>query len=305
MLTIILFTQNQGETLSQILSDLDKIDNKIPIKIWIVNWGKPEKPIKKILSANKNKELKFFKCNLKSFGKRYIKYLEKVKTKYVLHVGDDDRINYKNFSVLEKIITKNYSGITISNSTFIDRVNFKRNHTHKITNFEIEKHIHLTGFISSQIINVQILQNALFFKKKFRITMYPQLFLIFFLIIKKGNWKMLQIDLIKNRIKNLRYLDKDYLLIRLNNEYQGYLIPLQKYISKSSNIYRLCYEKIFFKNILSWINLNIKFNGKRKTYKLVLNNNRLKPFSLNVIFINFLIIIIPNKFLNLIKNIIK
>ena len=100
MLTIILFTQNQGETLSQILSDLDKIDNKIPIKIWIVNWGKPEKPIKKILSANKNKELKFFKCNLKSFGKRYIKYLEKVKTKYVLHVGDDDRINYKNFSHL-------------------------------------------------------------------------------------------------------------------------------------------------------------------------------------------------------------
>ena len=305
MLTIIIFTENEGKSLDKILNDLNKIDNKIFINIWVVNWGKTKYYKKNKIKITKNKKVKLHKCKLKNFGERYIKYLSKVKTKYVWNIGDDDRINYKNFSILENVITKNYSGMTMSNSTFTNKVNFKKNNNYKIKNFEIEKYIHLTGFITSQIINVEILKEKLILNKNFKITMYPHLYFIFYLIFKRGNWKWLQLDLVKIRINNFRYINKKYSLNRLNNEYQGYLIPLRKFISKNSNTYRLCYEKLFFKNIISWINLNIKINGKKKTYEIISSNDYLKIFSKKIAIVNFLIFILPNKLLNLIKRFTK
>ena len=305
MLTIVIFTNNEEETLDKILNDLNKIHNTIPINIWIVNWAKTRHSIKKKFKITKNKKIRFLSCKLKNYGERYIKYIKKIKTKYVWFIGDDDRINYKNYHILENTINKNYSGITMSSSAFINKVNFKKNKNHKIENLQINKHIHLTGFATSQIINVEILNKESILNKKFKISLYPQLYYIFYLIIKKGNWKWLQLDLVKNRIRNFRFLDKKNTLIRLNNEYRGYLIPLKKWITKDSNTYRLCFEKVFFKNIVSWINLNIKFNGKKKTYKIIIKNKNLTVFSINVIIGNFLLFVIPNKLLNLIRNIVK
>ena len=305
MLTIVIFTNYEGETLDKILNDLNKIHNTILINIWLVNWGKTKHSIKKKIKITKNKKIRFLRCELKNFGERYVKYLKKIKTKYVWFIGDDDRINYKNYHILENVINKNYSGITMNSSVIINRLNFKNNKNYKIENLQIEKHIHLTGFTTSQIINVEMLKKESILNKNFEINLYPQLYFIFYLIIKKGNWKFLQLDLVKNRIKNFRYLDKKNLLTRLNNEYRGYLIPLKKWIAKDSNTYRLCYKKLFFSNIISWINLNIKINGKKKTYKIIIKNKALKVFSINVIIANFLLFIIPNKLLNLISNIIK
>ena len=305
MLTIVIFTNYEGETLDKILNDLNKIHNTILINIWLVNWGKTKHSIKKKIKISKNKKIRFLRCELKNFGERYVKYLKKIKTKYVWFIGDDDRINYKNYHILENVINKNYSGITMNSSVIINKLNFKNNKNYKIENLQIEKHIHLTGFTTSQIINVEMLKKESILNKNFEINLYPQLYFIFYLIIKKGNWKFLQLDLVKNRIKNFRYLDKKNLLIRLNNEYRGYLIPLKKWIAKDSNTYRLCYKKLFFSNIVSWINLNIKINGKKKTYKIIIKNKALKVFSINVIIANFLLFIIPNKLLNLIRNIVK
>ena len=305
MLTIVIFTNYEGETLDKILNDLNKIHNTILINIWLVNWGKTKHSIKKNIKITKNKKIRFLRCELKNFGERYVKYLKKIKTKYVWFIGDDDRINYKNYHILENVINKNYSGITMNSSVIINKLNFKNNKNYKIENLQIEKHIHLIGFTTSQIINVEMLKKESILNKNFKINLYPQLYFILYLIIKKGNWKFLQLDLVKNRIKNFRYLDKKNLLIRLNNEYRGYLIPLKKWIAKDSNTYRLCYKKLFFSNIISWINLNIKINGKKKTYKIIIKNKTLKVFSINVIIANFLLFIIPNKLVNLIRNIVK
>tara|TARA_B100000795_G_scaffold269558_1_gene259318 strand:- start:5701 stop:6630 length:930 start_codon:yes stop_codon:yes gene_type:complete len=305
MLTIIVFTQNEGQVLNNILGDLNKIDNKIPIEVWVVIWGKLTTFDKKVFITNKNKTLKVFKCNLKTFGERYFNWVKKVKTKYLWNVGDDDRINYKNYPILENAIIRNYTGITMSFIAFTNRVNFKKNNNYKITDIKMKKDIHLTGFITSQIINVEILRKNLIFQKKFKITMYPQLFYIFFLIFKKGNWKCLQVDLVRCYAGNFRYINRNSALDRLNNEYQGYLFPLKKYSPENPNVFRLYYEKIFFKNILSWINLNIRLNGKKSTYKLIKNNNYLKPFSLNVTLVSFIIFLMPNKLLNIIFKIIK
>ena len=305
MLTIVIFTNYEGESLDKILNDLNKIHNTILINIWLVNWGKTKHSIKKKIKISKNKKIRFLRCELKNFGERYVKYLKKIKTKYVWFIGDDDRINYKNYHILENVINKNYSGITMNSSVIINKLNFKNNKNYKIENLQIEKHIHLTGFTTSQIINVEMLKKESILNKNFKINLYPHLYFILYLIIKKGNWKFLQLDLVKNRIKNFRYLDKKNLLIRLNNEYRGYLIPLKKWIAKDSNTYRLCYKKLFFSNIISWINLNIKINGKKKTYKIIIKNKTLKVFSINVIIANFLLFIIPNKLVNLIRNIVK
>ena len=305
MLTVIIFTENKGKFIDKILNDLNRINNKIFINIWVVNWGKTKLLIKDNIKITKNKKLRIYNCKLKTYDERYLKYLKKVKTRYVWNIGDDDRINYKNFHILENVINKNCSGITMSSSAFINKLNFKNNKNYKIENLQIEKHIHLIGFTTSQIINVEMLKKESILNKNFKINLYPQLYFILYLIIKKGNWKFLQLDLVKNRIKNFRYLDKKNLLIRLNNEYRGYLIPLKKWIAKDSNTYRLCYKKLFFSNIISWINLNIKINGKKKTYKIIIKNKTLKVFSINVIIANFLLFIIPNKLVNLIRNIVK
>ena len=47
MLTIVIFTNYEGETLDKILNDLNKIHNTILINIWLVNWGKTKHSIKK------------------------------------------------------------------------------------------------------------------------------------------------------------------------------------------------------------------------------------------------------------------
>ena len=305
MLTVIIFTDNKGKFIDKILNDLNRISNKIFINIWVVNWGKTKLLIKDNIKITKNKKLRVYNCKLKTYDERYLKYLKKVKTRYVWNIGDDDRINYKNFHILENVINKNCSGITMSSSAFINKLNFKNNKNYKTKDIQLEKYIHLTGFISSQIINVEMLRKESILNNNYKTNLYPQLYLIFYMIINKGNWKWLQLDLVKNRINNYRYLDPKSILIRLDNEYKGYLTALKKWVKKDSHMYRLCYEKLYFGNIVSWINLSIRMNGKKKTYEIIKKNENLTVFSINTIITNFFLFLIPNKLLNLIRNITK
>ena len=107
MLTVIIFTDNKDNFINKILNDLNRINNKIFINIWVVNWGKTKLLIKENIKITKNKKLRIYNCKLKAYDERYLKYLKKVKTRYVWNIGDDDRINYKNFHILENVINKN------------------------------------------------------------------------------------------------------------------------------------------------------------------------------------------------------
>jgi hypothetical protein len=58
------------------------------------------------------------------------------------------------------------------------------------------------------------------------------------------------------------------ILIRLKSEYAGYFIPLTlNYPNFSKDKLDKIYKKIFFKNIISWLFLSIKYCGKKVTFK--------------------------------------
>ena len=95
-----------------------------------------------------------------------------------------------------------------------------------------------------------------------------------------------------NYDKKLDYLE------RLDDEFKGYLKPIKKHIK---NNYSLIFRNIFFKNIMSWIFLNIRLNGKNKTYKVILKNLKFFPLNFILIFILLSIFILPVNFLHLLK----
>ena len=75
----------------------------------------------------------------------------------------------------------------------------------------------------------------------------------------------MNLNCIYNRVGSLDYVFKDQeLLIRLKSEYLGYLIPIKKYF-KNLNPHQLkkIYINIFFKNILSWWYLSLKYQKKK------------------------------------------
>ena len=69
---------------------------------------------------------------------------------------------------------------------------------------------------------------------------------------------------------------KNNLLIRVKSEYLGYFIPIKKYYSslKDNEICKI-YNHIFFKNIISWLFLSIKYFGKKKTFENIRNERKI------------------------------
>ena len=281
ILTILIFS---GDRLSikELLEDIVKL-KKFNIDVRVVEWTKDKKNLKekkKIYSIYKKKinHLKIF-YNLGNWEYKYSKFINKFKSKYIVVIGDDDRINISNFKKIFKYLKYNYSGLTISYENFQKDHQIAEDHKDKnylIRPFNLKHDLKRIGFTSCQIIRTDLIAKVFNKEKKYLLqTAFPQNFIILSIISNFNNWKVSNLSSIYNRSGSFDIFKlshkklKNYLNIksRLKSEYLGYFGPLKKKFPKLNN-YQLTeiYEDIFFNNILSWLFVSIKFIGKKKTF---------------------------------------
>lgn len=311
MLTIVIFTNSRYQYLLPLLEDIKSSNTNI--KIWVVDYGKsPDKNIYKSIKK-KNIKIIFDKKSSKyidhtrNFTNRYYKYIQLIKTKYLWFIGDDDRIDKEYFQELIKFLRyQDYSGFTLSyvsfrEENFVKKVEYSKNRIRE-KNINLLNDIHHLGMISTQIINTNCfrkIKNNL--DKKILLNHgYPQIYIILEIIKKFKDWKKISNVVVYYRIGGIIKI-KNEILKRLNQEFRGYLIPLkQKYYL---DIYKKLFKRIFIKNILSWILFSIEICGKRSTYKILKNNNKLSPFILSIFIIKILILVTPYVLINSMKKI--
>ena len=178
-----------------------------------------------------------------------------------------------------------------------------------IRGFDIYKDINRIGFISCQIIKTNLIQKI--YKKEksnLLITQFPQNFIILRIIREFQKWKVLNLNCIFNRVGNLELYSKNpkKYLDRLKSEYRGYLTPIKnnfKHLKK--NEIKEIYKIIFFKNIISWLFLSIKYCGKTNTFNDIKQVRKIidEPYIIKFTLIIFYIY--PIFFLNFIRIIRK
>ena len=270
ILTLLIFSGDRF-TIKGLLDDIAKL-NQSNINVTVVEWCENKKILEKKfkLYSLYEKKIKNFKVYYQkgNWEYKYPIFINKFKSKYVLLIGDDDRINIKNFEKIYKYLKLNLAGLTLSFANFRKNRDLKSNKKEsedKIRSFNIFKDIHKIGYTSCQIINNKYISKVFNSEKKYLSkTKFPQNFLILKIIKKYKNWKILSLNCIYNRVGSLDYVFKDEeLLIRLKSEYLGYLIPIKKYFKNlKPHQLKKIYINIFFKNILSWWYLSLKYQGK-------------------------------------------
>ena len=307
MLTIIIFTNSNYIYLSSLLKDI--LHTKI--NIWIVDYGNNPNKIK--INRLKRKNIKLiFDSKTVSFGERYYKYIKLVKTKYVWFVGDNDRlINVDLKRIIKFIKVKKSSGFTLSYKVFEEdnQINNKtelKKLTKKIesTNLEMLDDIHNLGMLSTQIININCfkkIENTL--DKKILLKYgYPHVYIILKIIRKFNDWQKIRNTIVYYRLSKKKLSAKD-ILERLDMEFKGYLLPAKEMYENYS--YKKIFEKIFYRNIVSWILLSIQYAGKLRTFKILNNNNSISPNSMLIFLVKMLILLIPIKLVIILKKIKK
>ena len=307
MLTIIILTNSNYDFLSRLLKDV--LNEKI--NIWVLDYGKNLNKTK--INFLKKKNIKLISDKKKvSFGSRYYKYIKLVKTKYAWFVGDDDRLKKIDLKNLIKFIKINGScGFTLSYKVFeqdseIDNNLKIKKLTKKIksTNFRILDDIHNLGMLSTQIINMdcfsKIEKNL---NKKILLKYgYPHLYIILKIMQKFTDWQKIKNIIVYYR-SNKKKISSGAILKRLDIEFKGYLLPIKEIYCK--NLYKKLFKKIFIKNIISWILFSIQYAGKKKTFKILNNNNNISPNSISIYFIKVVIFLIPTRLLIFFKIIKK
>lgn len=274
-LTLLIFSGDRFN-IKGLLDDITKL-NQSRLNVAVVEWCENKKILDKKfkLYSSYKKKIKNLKVYYQkgNWEFKYPIFINKFKSKYILLIGDDDRINIKNFEKIYKYLDLNLSGLTLSFTNFKNNkdLSIKKEYTtDEVRLFNIFKDVHRIGYTSCQIINVKFISQVLKTEKKYLLkTKFPQNFLILKIIKKFKNWKILNINCIYNRVGSLDYVYKDdQLLTRLKSEYLGYLIPIKKNF-KNFNLKQLdkIYTNIFFKNILSWWYLAIKYHGKKKIFQ--------------------------------------
>jgi len=305
MLTIIIFTNSNYDYLFKLLKDI--LNEKV--EIWIVDYGK--KPNKSKINFLKKKNIKFiFNDKSLTFANRYYKYIKLVKSKYVWFIGDDDRLKKTHLTNLINFIkTKNNSGFTLSYKVFendnqIDNNTIKSTKKIEANNLMILDDIHNLGMLSGQIINVNCFKNIeKNLNKKILLRYgYPHVYIILKIIKEFGNWQKINNIILYYRLSKRKILVKN-ILERLNIEFKGYLLPIRELYS--NNLYKKLYKKIFIKNIISWIFFSIQNAGKKRTFKIINNNNNICPNSITIFFIKIVIFLLPIKIIIFLKKIKK
>ena len=309
LLTIIIFSGDRF-AIKKLLDDLVEISNN-QMGIVVIEWS--EKPDilkrKKILYKNYKNKIKNFKT-IYQFGNweyKYTKFINKFNSKYVLVIGDDDRIKKNNFSKIFKYLHFDYSGIT----TLYENIsNTKKNNKSKfqsdiIRPFQISNDIIDIGFTSCQIIKTDLIRKIFkkIKKKDLLSTGYPQNFIILKIIKHFNNWKILNLKCIKKNPADIKlYKKSDLLVNRLKDEYLGYLKPLkQNFSNYPKKKLNSIYSKVFFRNIISWLYICIKLYGKEQTFNSIkeIRNIIYEPFKIKLTLL--LIYYLPLPLLEFIK----
>jgi hypothetical protein len=293
----------------ELFSDIVANDPNSKINVIIVSYGNTKKNNLIIKNLSKRKNCRFYleKINL-SLTEKLNKYIPKAKTKYFWWIADDDRICKNAFDKILYILKKNQniSGLTVGHVA-LKKIK-KTNYTYKekeciIENFNIKKNFEDLGMNSTQIINKKYyLEVGKFLKLKYTNKDYFYLNVILEIIHKYKKWQILKNKIIVYRLDNFNYCNQEK-LNRLNSEFEGYFLPIKKKYSKKK--YATLFKRVFYKNIISWILYNNKYNGKLKTYKIILQNNKFIPKQFTILAVLAIIYITPIFFTNLMKKIIR
>ena len=319
ILTILIFS---GDRLSieELLEDVAKL-KKFEISIRIVDWTKDKKKLekKKKIYSNYKKKINDFKIQYdfsNSWKARYKKYVNIFKSKYILIIGDDDRINILNFKKILNLLKYNYSGITFSYKSFQKNHEILKYYRYKIDNysvrpFNLKNDLKKIGYISCHIIRTDLIARIFENEKKYLMkTFFPQNYIILGIISKFNNWSVSNLECIFNRSGSLNIFKlsqkklENYLNIssRLKSEYLGYLHPLKRNFTKlNENQFNELYKDIFFNNILSWLFVSVKFIGKKKTFNNINNIRNIIKEPIQIQFILKFIYICPIILLDLLK----
>ena len=145
MLTILIFTSKRNFFLRQLVEDFIHSKKFNLVKMQIIFYGVKSIPKNKfLLKLKKLKNVKFF-CEKKelSGNQKFIKYSNKIKTKFLWVISDDDRIFRNSLYSLLLLLKKNsnYSGITLPYLSRKKIDNNKYYYKKKITslrNFDLE-----------------------------------------------------------------------------------------------------------------------------------------------------------------------
>jgi hypothetical protein len=275
ILTILIFSGDRF-CVKDLLSDIVKLSKK-NIDIRVAEWSDDKRTLKKkkYIYSHFAKKIKNFKVYYEKgiWEFKYLKFINKFNSKYILIIGDDDRINIINFKKIFKYLNLNFSGITLSFQNFSNTKELKEVKdfsSDTIRPFDIDTDLNKTGFTSCQIIKTDLI-NMIFkeVKKNLLLTQFPQNFVILKIIKKFNNWKISNLECIHNHAGNIdSFIERPKtILLRLKSEYRGYFIPL---VNNFSNFHRnklnKIYKQIFFKNIMSWLFLSLKYCGKKITF---------------------------------------
>ncbi len=174
--------------------------------------------------------------------------------------------------------------------------------------FNLFQDLNKIGFTSCQIINVNLINKIIKKEKKYLLqTKFPQNFIILRIIKKYGNWKMLDINSIYNQLGSFNNLwIKQNLLIRLKSEYLGYFVPVKKCYPNLNNYENnKIYNHIFFKNIVSWLFLSLKYFGKKRTFENIKSVRKILKEPFRVKFFLFIAYLGPFFLLNFLRKLRK
>jgi len=305
MLTIIIASYNRENYLKQILNDLIASKGFNQIKVILVFYNNCDYLSKGFLNIiDKFQNIKIIKDKEKLNGtQRFIKYVKKSKSNFTWYFSDDDRIFINIIDKILKVLKENddLSGLSIShkskkNNQIDDKKFFFKNTKFQLKDFYIDRDYKIIGLISSHIYNTKLLQKFFIKKNSRYLNAYTH---TNFLLSNTNNWKIIKNKLVIFRVGNL---DNKNLEKRLNYEFQ-YFYALKK---NFKNKYNDLFEKIFFKHLISWINLNTSYNGILSSIKILKNNRTIIKLNIKIFITILLILLSPNyllKKLNKIKNI--
>ena len=192
MITIIIFSSNRFDFLSQLIEDIKKSNSKVKNQIILVSYNESKKNINKIKEITKENYFNHYieKNNL-SFGEKLKKYSRKVKTEFFWPIGDDDRLKYNSIEELNMCLkdnNKNVSGFTI-NYDYKKKINknITKNTRKKceLKNFDIIKNVHKLGLLSAQIYRTKEFIKFKKPNKKYFNDAYYHLGIILYLLLHK------------------------------------------------------------------------------------------------------------------------
>ena len=272
---------------------------------------------KKKILKEKKKIYSYFKKRIKNFKVFYQKgnfvykypiFINKFNSKYVMMIGDDDRIIVKNFIKIIKYLNFNFSGITFDSENFKvnqELENKSVSSLNKIRSFNLYEDLNKIGFISNQIIKKDLINKIFNQEKKYlQSSAFPQNFIITKIIKTFNNWKVSNLKCIYLHMESYSpsIHSKQTLARRLVSEYKGYLVPLKKnYPDLNRNQLSKIYINIFFRNIMSWVFLSFKYLGKKKTFKNIKKVRKIIHEPIIIKLVLFFFKIIPISILNFIK----